>query len=204
LNWGKNNGADLRLMCSDTGAAVEAADPGVLIICEGAINFTGKFLDGNAFPGGANGMQDLSNAGAFPVTVGASEVVYSIHDYPGWLSGQSPSSGAASVEFRNLAWGYLEMNDVAPVWVGEGGASLDGTDGQSAADTAWATALIQYVNGQASGGPTFTGTAQPVGFDWWYFGYGPGQTIDGIYTDTALTTYNAGQRSYWETLLYTP
>lgn len=28
LNWGGRNGSDLRLMCSDTGTAVEAADPG--------------------------------------------------------------------------------------------------------------------------------------------------------------------------------
>jgi hypothetical protein len=59
------------------------------------------------------------------------------------------------------------------------------------------------VNGQANGGPTFSGTEQPIGFDWWYFGYGPGQQIDGIYTNAALTQYNAGQRAFWETLLYT-
>jgi endoglucanase len=204
LNWGGNNGADLRLMCTDTGTAVESADPGVLIVCEGAINFTGTFLDGTSFPSGANGIQDLSGAGANPVAVGAPEVVYSIHDYPGWLSGQMPSSGGGAIAFRNAAWGYLEIQRIAPVWVGEGGASLDGTDGQSAGDTAWATALTQYVNGQANGGPTFSGTEQPIGFDWWYFGDGAGQQIDGIYTNAALTQYNAGQKTFWETLLYTP
>lgn len=204
LNWGGGNGADLQLMCSDTGTAVENADPGVLIICEGAINFTGTFLNGNAFPGGANGIQELSLAGAKPVTVGAPKVVYSIHEYPGWLSGQTPDSGPDSVTFRNAAWGYLEIANTAPVWIGEGGASLDGTDNQSVADLAWAASLMEYVNGQAPGGPTFTNQAQPIGFDWWYFGDGSGQVIDGIYTDAALTVYNANQQVFWETLLYAP
>jgi len=64
--------------------------------------------------------------------------------------------------------------------------------------------LTQYVNGQAAGGPAFSGKQQPIGFDWWYFGYGPGQVIDGIYANSSLTQYRTVQRQYWETLLYTP
>jgi hypothetical protein len=204
LNWGGNNGADLRLMCNDTGNAVENADPGVLIVCEGAINFTKQYLNGAWFANDTVGIADLTGVRLAPVDVGAPEVVYSIHDYPHWLSGQSPDSGPDSITFRNTAWGYLVINNTAPVWLGEGGASLDGSDGQSGDDTAWANSLTQYVNGQAPGGPTFPGNHQPIGFDWWYFGCGPGQTIDGIYVDPALTTYRSGQQHYWKTLLYTP
>ncbi len=204
LNWGGKNGADLHLMCHDTGTAVENADPGVLIVCEGAINFTGRFLNGTPFPAGAQGIQEVSAAGAIPVTVGKPEVVYSTHDYPGWLSGQAPESGATAVTYRNEGWGYLVMQNKAPVWIGEGGASLDGTDGQSTADTVWAQNLMAYVNGQAQGGPTFSGKQQPIGFDWWYFGYGPGQVIDGIYADSGLSTYRLGQKTYWGTTLYVP
>jgi len=122
VNWGGKNGADLRLMCDDTGMAVESADPGVLIVCEGAINFTGQYLNGAYFASGTQGIGDLTGVKLAPVSVG---VVYSIHEYPGWLSGQSPVSGAASITFRNTAWGYLVIDNLAPVWVGEGGASLD-------------------------------------------------------------------------------
>ena len=129
LNWGGSNGSDLRLMCNDTGTAVEAADPGVLIICEGAINFTGTFLNGKPMPAGANGIQELTLAGALPVDVGAPVVVYSVHHYPGWLSGQHPDAGKPAVTFMNQAWGFLVTGNIAPVWVGELGASLDGTNG---------------------------------------------------------------------------
>jgi hypothetical protein len=53
---GGKNGSDLRLMCTATGIDVQAADPGVLIICEGAINFSGTFLSGTEMPPGANGI----------------------------------------------------------------------------------------------------------------------------------------------------
>lgn len=208
LNWGGNNGSDLRLMCSDTGAAVEAADPGVLIICEGAINFTGRFLNGTKMPRGANGIQELTLAGRLPVDVGAPEVVYSVHHYPGWLSGQRPDSGAASVAFMNQAWGFLVSDNLAPVWVGEMGASLDGTNGpaKQAEEIAWATTLVSYLNGAqgANGGPTFSGDQQPIGSDWWYFGYGPRQEMSGIYTNPELTAFNSHQRPYWSSLQYRP
>jgi endoglucanase len=208
LNWGGKNGSDLRLMCSDTGTAVEAADPGVLIICEGAINFTRTFLDGTGMPSGANGIQELTLAGTLPVNVGAPEVVYSVHHYPGWLSGQTPDSGAASVTFMNQAWGFLVINNLAPVWVGEMGAALDGTNGliKQAAEIAWAKTLVSYLNGGqgAIGGPTFSGKQQPIGSDWWYFGYGPGQQMNGIYKNSTLTTYNSCQQPYWASLQYMP
>jgi hypothetical protein len=195
-------------MCSDTGTSVEAADPGVLIICEGAINFTGTFLNGSKMPSGANGIQDLTPAGVLPVDVGAAEVVYSVHHYPGWLSGQRPDSGVASVTFMNQAWGFLVTNNIAPVWVGEMGASLDGTNGlaRQVDEIAWATTLVDYLNGGqgANGGPTFSGGQQPIGSDWWYFGYGPGQQMNGIYINHELTTYNSCQRRYWAALQYMP
>ncbi len=208
LNWGGRNGSDLRLMCSDTGTAVEAADPGVLIICEGAINFTGTFLDGTRMPSGANGIQELTLAGKLPVDVGAPQVVYSVHHYPGWLSGQRPDSGPAAVTFMNLAWGYLVTNNIAPVWIGEAGASLDGSNGlaKQRSEMAWATTLVSYLNGEqyVNGGPRFSGDEQPIGSDWWYFGYGPGQEMNGIYASAAMTLYNPYQERFWRSLQYRP
>jgi endoglucanase len=208
LNWGGNNGSDLRLMCSDTGAAVEAADPGVLIICEGAINFTGTFLNGARMPAGANGIQELTLASTLPVNVGAPAVVYSVHHYPGWLSGQHPDAGVAAVTYMNLAWGYLVTDKIAPVWVGEAGASLDGSNGlaKQRNEVEWATTLVSYLNGEqhANGGPAFSGDEQPIGSDWWYFGYGPGQQMNGIYASVAMTSFNRSQERFWRSLHYKP
>jgi endoglucanase len=204
LNWGGHNGSDLRLMCSDTGTAVAAAAPGALIICEGAINFTGIFLNGTLMPTATNGIQELTLAGSMPVDVGAPVVVYSVHQYPGWLSGQHPDSGVAAVLFMNRAWGFLVSGEIAPVWIGEAGASLDGSNGlaKQKDEIAWARTLVSYLNGEQhrNGGPAFSGNQQPIGSDWWYFGYGPGQQITGIYSNAAMTAYNPSQEPFWRLL----
>ena len=203
--WGTNNGLDAKAMCSDTGAAVEAADPGVLIICEGVITYNSPFFNGVAWPSGGRDLTDLTLAGSQPVVLAgdtSNHVVYSVHDYPTAIGGIAPDSGPAKIAVNNTAWGYLVINNVAPVWIGEGGASLDGSDGNLADEQAWATTMTQYVNGQAgaSGGPTFTGCQQPIGWDWWTFGSGSG-TLNGTLNPDG--TNKAGQQAYWSTLLYT-
>lgn len=209
LNWGGNNGSDLRLMCQDTGSAVETAAPGVLIICEGPINVTGVFLDGGAFPGGLDNIQDLTKAASVPVNItsgGLNRVAYSVHDYPNSVtSSTQPQTGAAAVTNRTRAWGSLVVNNTAPVWIGEMGGSLDNTNGVGPAETDWANTLTSYMNGHSGsfGGPTFVGSQQAMSGDWWYFGFVPGAQIDGIYTNTALTTLNTFQQVYWSTILYT-
>jgi endoglucanase len=203
--WGTNNGLDAKAMCSDTGAAVEAADPGVLIICEAVITYNSPFFNGVAWPSGGRDLTDLTLAGSQPVVLAgdtSNHVVYSVHDYPTAIGGIAPDSGPAKIAVNNTAWGYLVINNVAPVWIGEGGASLDGSDGNLADEQAWATTMTQYVNGQAgaSGGPTFTGCQQPIGWDWWTFGSGSG-TLNGTLNPDG--TNKAGQQAYWSTLLYT-
>lgn len=204
VNWGGNNGADERLMCSDTGAAIEAADPGVLVICEGPINFSGPFLSGSAFPTGAKTIMDLSAAMASPVTLSgdtSNHVVYSIHDYPNSISGNTPDSGNAGAAFRITAYGALA--NTAPVWIGEIGADLDGTNGSLAAEQAWASMMVALMNGQdgALGGPTFTGCQQPMGSDWFAYDNVPGGVPDGSLN--ADGTNKTGQQAVWSTFLYT-
>lgn len=206
VNWGGNNGADLHLMCQDTGSAIEAADPGVLVICEGPINFSGPFLSGAPFPAGGHDIQELTKAGSVPVVLTGdtgSHVVYSIHDYPNDISANVPDSGSAGAQARSTAWGFLHAQNIAPVWVGEIGASLDGTTGNLADEQAWAAMIQPYINGQsgALGGPTFTGCQQPMSTDWWAFGNLPGQPLDG--TLNADGTDRAAQKAVWGTFLYT-
>jgi endoglucanase len=201
LSWGAstNPGQDMQAMCQDVGNAIHTANAGALIICEGLINYTGTLMNGTSAP--QNGVDDLSAAQAHPVTI-ANKVVYSVHDYPNSISGVTPDSGTARITSNNTSWGYLVTNNIAPVWIGEAGASLDNSNGQLADEQAWADTIVKYVNGLSggSGGPIFSGTQQPISFTWWTFGYLSGQTPDGILN--ADNTARSGQQTYWSQLLY--
>jgi endoglucanase len=185
VNWGGNNGSDIRAACIDTGGAIHAANAGLLTICEGIINFTGTFLDGTPMSSvagaGANGIHELSLAGSMPVTGLASSLVYSVHVYPSNLSASKPHSGNNAVAFWNHGWGYLIKNNIAPVWLGESGCSCDNSNGAIADDQAYANTLTSYVNGGqgANGGPTYSGTEQPQSAAWLMWGSLPGQNPNG-------------------------
>jgi endoglucanase len=201
LTWGAstNPGTDIQAMCQDVGNAIHAANAGVLVICEGLINYTNNMANGGVNT--VHGLTDLSAAQAHPVTI-PNKVVYSVHDYPQSISSITPSSGATRIAAMNATWGYLVTNNIAPVWLGEMGASLDNSNGALTEEQAWASMITNYVNGLSggSGGPVFGGTQQPIGTDWWTFGYLSGQTPDGILN--ADNTAKPGQAAYWTTLLY--
>ena len=88
------------------------------------------------------------------------------------------------------------------------GGSLDGTADSAGAnladEQAWASTLVNYMNGKygAQGGPTFTGTQQGMGGDWWAWGNLAGQYPDGTQNpDGSLKTQ---QEAYWSQILYKP
>lgn len=201
LSWGASTdpGVDMQAMCQDVGTAIHAANAGVLVICEGLINYTSTLANGSPNP--IAGLMDLSGVTAHPVSI-ANKVVYSIHEYPTSISGVTPDSGGTHIAAMNATWGYLETNNTAPVFVGEMGASLDNSNGQLADEQAWATTLTNYINGLSggTGGPVFSGTKQAVSTDWWTFGYLSGQVPNGILN--ADNTPKSGQQAYWSTLLY--
>lgn len=205
--WGTGTTADMKAMVEDVGGAIQAADPGVLILVEGIFNngnlFNGTVRGSSGFPITAGSIGDLSTIGTLPVACCSSHVVYSIHDQPTDLSGVAPDAGTAASTMRNAAWGYLETTNTAPVWLGRMGASLDNTNGQLTDENAWATGLTQYMTGQLSGqgGPAFTGCQEPMGGSWATFGYLPGQAING--TLNSDNSNKAGQQTFWTTMLYT-
>jgi hypothetical protein len=126
----------------------------------------------------------LTTAATVPVTLSIPhKVVYSVHDYPVTISCVSPDNGPTKIAGMNQTWGYLETRNIAPVWIGEMGGSLDGTDDSAnlSDEQAWAATLVAYLNGQdgAQGGPTFSGNQQGVGTDWWAWGALAGQWPDG-------------------------
>jgi aryl-phospho-beta-D-glucosidase BglC (GH1 family) len=194
--WGGGAPTDIHAMYQTVGNAIQAIDPGALIICEGPIEFSTL----NSF--------DLRNAGTNPVVLNISnKVVYSAHIYPTAIGGEPVDSGAAYVANLNQSFGYLEAQNIAPVWIGEMGASLDGTAdsaGSGLADErAWASTLVDYLNGKdgALGGPTFSAGQQGMSTDWWDWGNLPGQYPDG--TLNADGSLNAAQKAVWSQLLPT-
>lgn len=205
--WGGGGPTDIQAMYTNVGNAVEVADPRALIIAEGPQNYSGTF-DGPAGSTAPEG--DLTAVASDPVLLNMpNKVVYSVHEYPQAISGISPDSGSAAVQRMNLAWGYLETQNIAPVWIGEMGASLDGTDaGESQrAVQAWADTMVGYVNGQdgSQGGPTFSGNQQGIGTDWWTAGALTGEQPDGTQSQWGPPgNYRPGQQAVTDQLLYVP
>jgi endoglucanase/chitinase len=188
--WGDGSATDLRAMYSQAAAAIQAVDPGALIIAEGIENWTGTLFNGGTplIPGYA----DLTTVVTYPVTLpDPAQLVYSVHDYPNTISGVTPDSGATKIKGATQNWGYLVVKGIAPVWIGEMGASLDGVgpDSNSSSklkdEQAWISTLLGYLNGKdgAHGGPTFGGCAQPVSTDWWAWGNLDGESPDGTLQD---------------------
>lgn len=189
VNWGGGGPTDIHAMYQTVGNAIQAIDPGALIIAEGPISIPlGNF--------------DLTGVASNPVVLNIpNKVVYSAHIYPSSIGAEPVDSGPAFVANINKAYGYLETQNIAPVWIGEIGASLDGTADSAgsnlAEEQAWASTMVDYLNGKdgALGGPTFTGSQQGMSTDWWDWGYNPGQDPDGVLN--ADGSLNAGQKAIW-------
>jgi aryl-phospho-beta-D-glucosidase BglC (GH1 family) len=160
ITWGDGGVADIKAMCTDVGNAIEAVDPGVLIICPGVSNWSGSFAGGPATPEG-----DFSMVVSKPVVLKMpNQVVYTTHMYPGSIGGGLTTCGATAVERWNYEYGFLVTQNIAPVWVGEMGMT------DPAADHCWARTIVQYLNGQTVGGLVIPAGGQGVGTSWWVWG----------------------------------
>lgn len=193
--WGDGGVTDIHAMYTTVGNAVETIDPGVLVICEGPQNYGGSFT-------GASGVKapegDLTAVAAHPVVLsdanaGRARVIYSVHEYPYSVAHIDPDSGPEAVSRYNAVWGYLVTQNIAPVWIGEAGASMSSSD-----DTAWANTLTSYVNGEegANGGPTFTGTQQGIGTTYYVWDT---QGLGALNSDGTLNQPRYAVYSQWRT-----
>ncbi len=216
INWGQGGPTDIQAMYSIVGSAVEAADPGALIIAEGPQEYGAPRRGSGMDPNVAAPEGNLTGVKTKPVRITVdgqaviNEVVYSVHEYPYGISGVRPDSGPVAIQRMNRAWGFVETDNIAPVWVGEMGSSLDGTnDGNPesvAGEQAWANTMIGYFDGQdgAQGGPTFSGDQQGIGTGWWWLG--SGGSPDGILTRYGGSTpsFNIAQQAVTDQLVFVP
>ncbi|MGA2246014.1 MAG: cellulase family glycosylhydrolase [Verrucomicrobiota bacterium] len=163
--WGGNGPTDIHAMYESVGNAILKVNPDALIICEAVINYKNEAFEG-----------DLFVVHSLPVVLSnPAKLVYSVHEYPKEIGGYlGPESGAGYINRMNKSWGWLITQDVAPVWIGEMGASMT-----SSASKAWGQTLLDYMDGKAPGGPKFSGHQQPIGGDWWAWGCLTGQNPDG-------------------------
>ncbi len=193
-SWGGGGATDIHKMFTDVGNAIQAVNPGALIIGEPSQDYFGASPEGDV---------TMASITGNPVVLGiANKMVYSVHEYPGSITGLAVDSGPGLVQQMNHAWGDVVKNNVAPVWIGEMGANL-----KTAADQAWATTLLDYMNGKdgALGGPTFTAKQQGISGSWWNIGSEGGQGIpDGNQTAWGLGNFKADQQAATDQMLFKP
>ena len=163
--WGGHGPTDIRAMYEAVGNAILQVSPDALIICEAVINYATDAYEG-----------DLSVVRRLPIKLSnPAKLVYSVHEYPKEIGGyRGAESGASYIERINRTWGWLITENVAPVWIGEMGASM-----ASAESKAWGQTLLEYMNGKAPGEPRFSDNQQPISGDWWAWGCLTGQNPNG-------------------------
>ena len=146
--WGGGSNRDIRAMYVRVGNAIQKIDSEKLIIVEPPGN-------------------DCRGVREYPVALDVpNKVVYSPHEYPGEISAQKISSGPELIKRMNELWGWMVTENVAPIFVGEMGASMS-----SAQSKAWADTLVPYLNGTAPDGLKIEPGGQGVSTDWWAWGY---------------------------------
>ena len=167
--WGGGGPTDIHAMYQSVGSAILAGNPDALVICEAVINYRTGAYEG-----------DLSVVRRLRVVLTHPEkLVYSVHEYPKEIGGyRGPESGQGYIDRMNRTWGWLITENIAPVWIGEMGASMS-----SDSSRAWGESLLEYMNGMAPGGIRFSAKQQPVSGDWWIWGNLKGQNPDGCLGD---------------------
>ncbi|WP_328473877.1 cellulase family glycosylhydrolase [Streptomyces sp. NBC_00448] len=149
--WGcGDTSIDWRLAAERAGDAVLGVNPDLLIFVEGIQTYNGT----SGWWGG-----NLMGAGQYPVELDVpNRVVYSAHDYATSVAQQSwfddPTFPANMPGIWSKYWGYLFEQNIAPVWVGEFGTTL-----QSTTDQQWLKALVTYLRPTSTyGGDSFNWT----------------------------------------------
>ncbi|MGW0968774.1 cellulase family glycosylhydrolase [Streptomyces sp. NPDC002516] len=155
--WGcGDTNTDWRLAAERAGNAVLSVNPSLLIFVEGVQTVNGQ----STWWGG-----NLAGVATAPVRLNvANRLVYSAHDYATSVAQQpwfsDPSFPANMPAVWDKYWGYIFKQNLAPVWLGEFGTTL-----QSTVDQKWLAALVDYLR------PTSTYGADS--FNWTFWSWNP-------------------------------
>ncbi|MFF3503682.1 cellulase family glycosylhydrolase [Streptomyces sp. NPDC003247] len=170
--WGcGDTSLDWRLAAERAGNAVLAVNPDLLVFVEGVQSFNGV----SGWWGG-----NLMGVAQYPVRLDVpNRLVYSAHDYATSVAQQSwfsdPSFPSNMPGIWDKYWGYIFKQDIAPVWLGEFGTTL-----QSTVDQQWLAALVDYLR------PTSAYGADSFHWTFWSWNPNSGDT-GGILKDDWTT-----------------
>jgi endoglucanase len=155
--WGCGDTArDWRLAAQRAGDAVLSVNPELLIMVEGVQSYNGA----GGWWGG-----NLMGVAQHPVQLDVpNRLVYSAHDYATSVAQQpwfsDPSFPANMPEVWDRYWGYIFKQNIAPVWLGEFGTTL-----QPAVDQKWLSALVTYLRSTSAYGAD--------SFHWTFWSWNP-------------------------------
>ena len=155
--WGcGDTSRDWRLAAQRAGNAVLSANPDLLIMVEGVQSHNGV----NGWWGG-----NLMGVAQYPVQLDVPDrLVYSAHDYATSVAQQSwfsdPSFPANMPGIWDKYWGYIFKQNIAPVWLGEFGTTL-----QPSVDQKWLAELVKYLRS--------TSTYGADSFHWTFWSWNP-------------------------------
>jgi endoglucanase len=117
----------------------------------------------------------------------ANRVVYSAHDYATSVAQQpwfsDPAFPGNMPGVWDKYWGYIFKQNIAPVWVGEFGTTL-----QSTVDQKWLTALVSYLGSTSANGAD--------SFHWTFWSWNPNSGDTGGILNDDWTTVNTAKDAY--------
>ncbi|MFF8940631.1 cellulase family glycosylhydrolase [Streptomyces paradoxus] len=155
--WGcGDTSRDWRLAAQRAGNAVLSVNPELLIMVEGVQSHDGT----NGWWGG-----NLMGVAQHPVQLDVpNRLVYSAHDYATSVAQQSwfsdPSFPANMPGIWDKYWGYIFKQNIAPVWLGEFGTTL-----QPSVDQKWLAELVKYLRSTSANGAD--------SFHWTFWSWNP-------------------------------
>ncbi|MFI6037676.1 cellulase family glycosylhydrolase [Streptomyces sp. NPDC051315] len=170
---------DWRLAAERAGNAVLSVNPDLLVFVEGVQTFDGV----SGWWGG-----NLMGVARYPVRLDvANRLVYSAHDYATSVAQQSwfsdPSFPANMPGIWDKYWGYIFQQDIAPVWLGEFGTTL-----QPAVDQRWLSALVNYLRSTSAHGAD--------SFHWTFWSWNPNSGDTGGILKDDWTTVDTVKDGY--------
>ena len=170
---------DWRLAAERGGNAVLSVNPQLLVFVEGV-----QTVDGVSGWWGGN----LMGVAQYPVRLDvANRLVYSAHDYATSVAQQSwfsdPSFPANMPGVWDKYWGYIFKQNIAPVWLGEFGTTL-----QSTIDQKWLTALVSYLGSTSANGAD--------SFQWTFWSWNPNSGDTGGILKDDWTTVDTVKDGY--------